>query len=154
MKIIDIVRFNHGVAYVVDERPEKVHEKIGVTLMYGVDETGTLYRCYEYDSPSERFKAFGGAKFDLKMRHGDATHCYGQWWDGGASKIAAHLGIELVRVTIQTIDRLKDCYVFTADLADKAKFDPLVDAFNAEHPGYTIWDYWEYKKHLNGDDDD
>ena len=68
MKILDIVRFNQGVACVVDEMPEKVHEKIDSTLMYGMDETGTLYRCYEYDSPSGRFKAFGGAKFDLKMR--------------------------------------------------------------------------------------
>ena len=79
-------------------------------------------------------------------------HCHGQWWDAGSSQIAKHLGIEFVGVTIQTLDRLKDCYVFTANLADKAKFAPLVDAFNAEHPDYEMWGYWEYEEHLKRED--
>ena len=151
MKILALVKFNQGVAYVVDEIPERLHEKVDIgwqRLMYGTDADGVLYRCYQYDSPSDRFKAFGGWEFDLKMRDGGVTHCNGQWWDAGASVIAKHLGIELDSITIQEIGALKQCYVFTGMHADAAKFGALVNAYKAENPEHKVYGYYEFEKVL------
>lgn len=154
MKILDVVRFNQGVAYVVDEKPEKLYQRLqleGNQYIYGTDASGVLFRCFQYDRPSERWKAFGGWKFDLKMQDGSVEHCDGQWWDAGSGAIAKHLGIELVPVTIQILGRLRECFVFTAEYVDKAKLDVLTEAFNAEHPNYTVWGYRDYEQQVKRD---
>lgn len=151
-KIIDIVKFNDHHAYVLDEDYSLTYEKHG-GLLIGSDETQTFFDVlYHFPCGGDRTfggnYAFGGREFDLNMKDGTKTHCYGQYWSGKFGEAEKILGIEFADFTHKSVDILKKCYVFYSGTADKAKLQAMLDEFLAEHPDYELWDYWEYEKHI------
>lgn len=139
-----IVKFNDGIAYVLDKPIEFKFYKQG-SLIIGLDDSCTFISCYYYDRPTPGFYAFGGRKFDIHLENGEVEHCYGQWWSGGHSKAAELLGEELVHVTYETKDELKKCYVFTGSSAIKSKLEELRQSYSGE-----IYGYWDYEAKLKG----
>lgn len=147
MKIIASVKFNDGKAYIVDNLQEMKYHRIGNNIIYGTD--GIRYICYKLGSYGERWKAFGGSKFTLKIHDtGEIVECFGQWWDGGYGTLSKHLGIELVNFTYKTAENLKKCYVFTGAYVDKNKLKELLE----EKGELFYYDYREYEKVLKYDD--
>ncbi|OBZ13303.1 hypothetical protein [Bacillus sp. FJAT-26390] len=139
-----IVKFNDGVAYVLDNPVEFTYYREG-NIIIGLDSTCTFVNCYVYDRPSPGFQAFGGRRFDIKLDNGDVIECHGQWWNGGYSKAAELLGEKLVSVTYKDVDSLKSCYVFNGACAIKSR----VEDMNNNYDG-VIHGYWEYEAILNG----
>lgn len=151
MKIIDIVKFNDRHAYVFNEIPVRTYEKHD-ELLIGSDDSKTIIGCLYYSVPMGQYSpyAFGGRKFDLPMKDGTTTHCWGQYWDGGVRDCEKVLGFELCELIASTRENLSKCYVFTSLYANKEKLQKLIDDFVSGNPDYKVWEYWEYKKHLKG----
>lgn len=147
MKIIDIVKFNDHIGLVVDEIPQIVYEEYGKFLI-GSDDKGVLFNCLVYERPIGVFKAFGGREFDLPMKDGSVTHCYGQYWHDTFNNASKVLGFKLASITIQTLDDLKKCYVFVGYQAKYETYYKAVSDFLNNHPNYKIWGYREYEKHI------
>ena len=157
MKIIDIVKFNHRHAFVLDGDFSLTYEKHG-DLLIGSDETQSFFDVLRYapcggDPTFGGNYAFGGRKFDLQMKDGSVTHCFGQYWSGGCAEAEKILGIESVDFTHAPIDRLRKRFVFFDGTADKAKLQAMIDAFQAAFPDYTLWDYREYEDHVKKGED-
>ena len=110
-KIMAKVKFNDGIAIVLDKLPELTYRRIGTNVIYGTD--GTFYKCYAYERSSPNWKAFAGRKFNLPMKDGNVTECYGQYWDAGQGELSEKLGITIEPVTMGTIPELIECYVFS-----------------------------------------
>lgn len=144
MKIIAKVKFNAGIALVLDKSPALKYKKVGSHL-YGTD--GIFYKCYEYRTPSRGFKAFAGRKFSITLENEEVVECNGQWWDGGYREVGAIVSAEIVCVTVGAIEDLKRCYVFTGYQADKTKIKELVSS--ADLP---VIPYWDYEKIITFDD--
>ncbi|WKL00871.1 hypothetical protein Q0F98_28665 [Paenibacillus amylolyticus] len=64
-----IVKFNQGIAFVLDNPVKYTYYKHG-NLIIGLDDTCTFVRCYYYDRPTPGFEAFGGHKFDITLDDG------------------------------------------------------------------------------------
>ena len=155
MKIVDVIGFNDGYAYVLDENYTLTYERHG-SLLIGSDDTKTFFKVLQYapcgGNPNFGGNyAFGGAKFDLPMKDGTKMHCYGQYWDGGYGKAEKILGICFSDFVHGTIESLASCYVFRSGMVCKTKLKSLKKDFAISHPGYTPWDYWEYEKHIKGE---
>jgi hypothetical protein len=154
MKIIDIVKFNSGHAYVFDEIPEKLYEKHG-NLLIGIDDSKTIVDCLHYQYPVGRKEygayAFGGREFDLPLKDGGSVHCWGQYWQGRSSECAKVLGFDICGLTASTKQALSKCYVFCGYYANKGRLEELINQFMTENPSYQAWEYWDYGKHLKGD---
>ena len=144
IKILAIVQFNKGEAYVLNHSPEYVYERDGNILW--AHDTG-FYSVYAYDRPSERWQAFAGRKFDLPLKDGGVEHCHGQWWDGGQAKLSEKLGITLESVTIETISGLQKCYVFCGSSIESEYREKL----RTEYTG-CVYPYYEYEKIISYDD--
>lgn len=82
------------------------------------------------------------------MKDGTVTHCYGQYWDGRYADAEKILGIKFADFTHSTIDSLRKCYVFTSGIADKAKFQEMIDKFQASVPDYKPWEYQKYESYV------
>jgi hypothetical protein len=152
MKIVDIVKFNSGHAFVVDSDPQLLFSGHG-DILIGEDETETVYSVYQYGAcgGNPNFGgnyAFGGRKFYLPMKDGSVTHCYGQWWDGGYKKAEEILGISLASFTHSTKEQLKSCYVFYGGTINAGKLSALIDEFYVEHPNYEPYEYRGYEAYL------
>ena len=144
LKIVALVKFNSDIAVVFNRMPEYKYTREG-DLLYAVD--GPFVSCYKYDRPSKAFRAFGGREFDLEMVDGTVTHCNGQWWDGGSNKLQSILGFDLDHLTMGTVERLKNCYVFMGTSCNKIEMDKMI----AEYDG-CIYPYWDYEKVIKFDD--
>ncbi len=142
MKIITSVRFNKSKAFVLDEMPKFIYYKIGNDIIYGTN--GLFYQCYKYEKMSSAFKAFGGSKFSIPLNTGEIIECYGQWWDGGYDILEKELGIKLIHATYNTIENLKNCYVYTGSAVDKNKFKELIESSGDLY----YHDYYDYEKIL------
>lgn len=146
MKILDIVKFNDRIAIVVDTVPELTYEKEWIYLI-GSDESKLLFDCLYYES--DRYaKAFAGREFDLPMKDGSITHCNGQYWSGRVEECAERLGIKLGDVTIQSLDELKRCYVFSGMQVNWRVYCDMLSEFFRNNPTYEIWGYMEYEMHI------
>lgn len=115
MKIIAVVKFNNGEAFVLDKIPEPIHIKYGSDTIIG--KRGCFYTCYGYEECSGGWEAFAGREFDLNLSDGTVEHCYGQWWDMVTGRAKKELEINnedkvLVNVTANDIDELTECYVY------------------------------------------
>lgn len=137
MKILALVKFNQSVAMVLDEAPKLVYRKQGGSIL-GSD--GTFLSTYYYDRPSPGFYAFAGRKFDLVMEDGEVVHCEGQYWDGVKDAHRKMVDGEIISVTANDIDSLKNCYVFCGYKGVKHKIKELIDSYNG-----IVYDYWEYE---------
>lgn len=153
MEIVEIVKFNDRCAFVFDEMPAITYEKHG-DLLIGSDDSKTIIDCLHLEVPKGRKEygayAFGGREFDLPMKDGTTTHCWGQWWEGRSKECGAVLGFELCALTASTKDKLKNCYVFNGYSANRVKLEKLIEKFNAENPDYEVWEYNEYGRYLRG----
>lgn len=165
MKILDIVKFNDGVAFVVDKMPVLTYEKMvaptsackgeyekfvfaGREFLIGADEDGVFYDVL-YHRKENGPKAFGGHEFSLPMKDGGTFKTDGWWWDGGSSVAARMLGIEMGRVTIQDRSSLEKCFVFTARYMDVKMFDErLYRPFVEERGEIEPRDYYEFEREM------
>ncbi len=144
-KIIAVVKFNEGHAYVLEKNPEFVYEKHG-GLLIGTDETETFYNVLFYEVPFEQFKAFGGREFELPLKGGGVEKCNGQWWDGKAHKAAEILNKNFVHVTFESKESLEKCYVYSGCYADEEKLQKLVSEYDGR-----VYGYREYESLLKGE---
>lgn len=122
-EIIDVILMkgpysdNHHAYIVLDRKPDFRYERIGNDLFAQDD---GFFNCYGYERPDERWKAFGGAKFDIPMKDGSVIQAYGQWWDVSPRK---HAGVDIVSCGVATLESLSQCYVFQAGHVSRNKLD-------------------------------
>src|SRR5260221_3119339 len=136
MIVLAIVKFNSGVALVLDEDPKLVYNKYDYTIV-GTD--GCFCEGLFYERPSENWQAFAGRKFDIQLENGEVEHCTGQWWRGLSTKAISILGETPISVTARSLSALKECYVFCGYWAIKSEYNKLIAAYDA-----PIYDYWDY----------
>jgi hypothetical protein len=141
MKILAVVKFNSGEALVLDKLPNLKYTKLDNRTILGRD--GLFYQSYYHELPVGRFKAFAGREFDLHLTDGTVEHCHGQWWDGLTDTSKKAIGDKIIHVTANSIDNLKDCYVFYRYTSTKE----LYEKFRKNYKG-KIYGYWEYDKKL------
>lgn len=137
MKIIAVVEFNKGEAFVLNRAPKFLYERQGNDL---IATDGPFTAVYRYELPCGRFKAFAGREFDIPMLDGSTIKASGQYW---ASGLEGHL-----EVTWSIEERLRDCYVFFGGAM--AKPDELA-ALRSEYNG-CVYPYWDYEKVLKFDE--
>lgn len=142
MKILAVVKFNKGEAFVFDEIPDLVYTKYGNDTIIG--KSGPLYTCYSYAQPSARFQAFGGSKFDITLSDGTIEHCSGQWWDGITKVAKKELNIDgierkLIRVTAEGIKALTNCYVYCGFYAVESEILEMRKKYDGK-----VYEYYEF----------
>lgn len=135
-KILAKVKFNDGFAYVLSEAPKMVYTKYR-TCIIGTD--GTFYSCLIYEAPGKGWQAFGGRKFDIELSDGNVEHCHGQWWDGFNAEAFKILGFKPIRVVVQSLERLKECYCFIGDSANPERLNDLVKEYKG-----IVWEYHDF----------
>jgi hypothetical protein len=138
-KIEAVVKFNDGEALVLNENPIIKYENHG-KFLFGVDQYGVFVNVYYYDRPSEHWQAFAGRKFNIPMVDGTFIEAHGQWWDGGSKELGEAIGSEVVLATINTRQRLEDCYVFFGARADSKEYQKLRATYTGK-----VYGYWEYE---------
>lgn len=148
MKIIDIVKFNDRHAFVLDRDYSLTYEKHG-DLLIGSDKSQTFFDVLQNrgcgGNPNFGGNyAFGGRKFDIPMKDGSVTHCYGQYWDSGYADAEKILGIKFADFTHATIDFLRMHFVFQSGTIDRAKLQPMLDEFQRILSDYEPREYNEY----------
>lgn len=137
-----LVKINNGVALVMKNELKFKYKKHG-NIIIGIDESGTFVDCLYYEAPWGRFKAFAGREFDIPLENGETIHCNGQWWHGGSEQAEKILGKEIVGATVNDVESLKKCYVFTGCFAIKENKHKLIE----NYPG-KLYEYYEYEKEL------
>jgi len=140
-KIIAVVKFNDGEAFVMEQPIKLEYTKYGGYTIVGTD--GCFLCCYGYESPGKTWEAFAGRKFDLQLTDGTVEHCYGQWWDSITKKAREVINDNIISVTAKSIDGLKKCYVFSGYYGIETEIKKL----RSEYLG-KVYDYWEYEKIL------
>jgi hypothetical protein len=84
-------------------------------------------------------KAFGGREFNISLTDGTTYRCKGQVWACGSSTAEP-----VVYIGIGTIERLKECYVFSSAYLSKAKLDAWLATnkpsrnYHKYDPRYTV----------------
>lgn len=141
-ELVALVKFNRGKAFVLKNELNFKYQKHG-GLLIGIDESETFVDCLFYERPTANFKAFAGREFDIKLENGETIHCNGQWWHGGTDKAEKLLGKEIVSVTVEDVQGLKDCYVFTGCFAFKHRLEELADSYTGK-----LYEYREYEEEL------
>jgi hypothetical protein len=140
MKIKAIVKFNSGIAIVLDSVGEMLANRYGNTI---IDTNGLLYGSLVLGHDPYA-KAFAGRKFSVQLENGEVIECSGQWWDGISNETRKVIGEDIIRVTASDIQRLKSCYVFNGYYASKAAFETFIKSYTGR-----IYGYWEYDGILN-----
>ena len=139
--ILDVIMLTpYGLPHyyvVLNEMPAFVFERQGENL---VAEHDGFFERYRRETPTERWKAFGGRKFDLPLKDGTVEHACGQWW-WSAPMISANPG-PIISVGISTVELLRKCYVFTSGCIAKEK----LDAWLATHEPTTDYDKYSNRK--------
>jgi hypothetical protein len=142
IKIIAVVKFNDGEAFVLDHAPELKYNMVARSI---VGKALPFCRCYFYEAPGYKSYAFAGAKFDITLEDGTVVHCFGQYWDGWTKAALQDIGGSVERVTISTNDELKKCYVYYGMYGIPAGIKELRTAYKG-----PVFDYWDYEKILHG----
>lgn len=147
MKILAVVKFNDGEAFVLDETPKLIYTKHDANTIIGTD--GTFYNFYSHQH-DKYAKAFAGRKFTLPLDTGEVVECSGQWWDGITQTAIDVLGINktdkrIIYATAASLDDLKKCYVF---YGYKALPEPIA-ALRKTYTG-PVWEYWDYQCIVRG----
>ena len=128
-----VVSGNDGnrLCYVLSRMPRYEYTRHG-DYIEGTD--GIFYDCYIYNRIGG---AFGGRKFEIKLKTGDIVNCDGHWFSGGHDNATT----QIITMGISTVERLSKCYVFQSSCADKGLFCSL--------PGYDsrlLYEYNDFKK--------
>lgn len=145
-KLVALVKFNDGVALVLDAMPQLKYKKVGKAL---IGQDGVFYDFLGYDAPSGRFKAFGGRQFDLPMEDGTVTHCNGQWWHGSNGDTYKHFGFPdykgfadmFCSPPIATVEGLVKSSLFCSSYMLRSAFDEMVAGYEG-----PIYDRQEYEQ--------
>lgn len=137
-----VVKMNGREAFVFDKIDEIKYIDKG-NYLFGENDNGIFLGCYKFEMPWSGFKAFGGCKFDIHMKNGEIKIASGQWWDAGWSEYEKYLGEEIISVPINTIDKLKDCYVFCGGAMTKSNFEKIRKSYTGK-----IYEYKEYESFL------
>lgn len=142
LKVVAKVRFNDGYSYVLDRKPEFLYTKIDHETIIG--ECDGMLQFFKRDSYGKNWKAFGGAKFELKLTDGTVEKCFGQWWDG-MSKAAKELfnPDDIAYFSHSTIEELEKFYVYSGCYAIRRWVEKLDASYNGR-----VYDYWEFEKLL------
>lgn len=141
-KIIAIVKFNQGEAYVFENDIKLEYTKHGNSTIIGTD--GTFY--VGYHKHHDRYaQAFAGRKFELKLTDGTVEKCDGQWWSGFDDKAKEVIGGDPIHVVANCLDSLKRCYVFTGYDASEESLKTLRDDYTGK-----VYEYYEYDKIIKG----
>lgn len=91
MKIIDIVKFNAGYAFVLDESPTMVYHEEMVKdnytgrmkkMLVGKNDAGMM-DFFTYGNELPYAKAFAGREFEILMGDGSKRTIKDVWWDCG-----------------------------------------------------------------------
>jgi len=141
-ELMALVKFNSGVALVMKNEIKFKYKKYD-NIIIGIDESETFVDCLYYEAPWGRFKAFAGREFDISLENGKIIHCNGQWWHGGSDQAEKILDKKIVGVTVNDIESLKKCYVFTGCFAIKENKDKLIESYHG-----NLYEYYEYEKEL------
>ena len=152
IKIIDII--NHKTIYstqqflVINRLPIFLYERKGTYL---IAEDSGFFNIYGYETPGPKWKAFGGAKFDIPMINGVIIKANGQWWDF-TPKDYQEL---VVHAAYGTIEALNRCNVFSGTAIDPVVLKEAQDRiapsnnynkYDTKHKDYrkqTIVSMWE-----------
>jgi len=148
-KLIALVKMNDGVALVLDRMPVLKYKKIGSSGLLGSD--GDFFD-FMYIRHERMAKAFGGRKFELPMENGDPMQCSGQVWDGANQDHYQYFGCSDYKefwklfssAPISTVDRLRDCYVFSSNRLFIGTFESMVASYEGK-----IYEYYEYERLIN-----
>lgn len=139
MKIEAVVKFNDGIALVIDRPIVKQYAKYGNTII-GKD---GIFHSSLFFAHERGAKAFAGWKFILTMVDGETVECSGQWWDGMTAKTREIVGDDIIRVTACGKPDLLECYVFNSHYASKKEFEAFLSTYTGRKYGY-----WEYEAFL------
>ncbi|MDD0837872.1 hypothetical protein PSQ40_04740 [Curvibacter sp. HBC61] len=140
IQIIDVIKHKNAYGYqwfvVVDRMPKRVYTRTGNMLVS--NDSGF----YDFLAIEGGTKAFGGRKFSIQLDDGSTFECHGQVWSCGAPK-----GTEpTVQLGIGTIERLRDCYVFSGASVSKARLQEWLDA-NEPSTDYRKYDRRETEEY-------
>lgn len=138
MKLLAVVRFNDGYAFVFDNNIEFEYNKFDNSNIIG--EWNGIYHCYakRYENG---FKAFSNREFDIKLKDGNIEHCKGQWWDD-YSYLKKNIS-DLICCTYSSIDSLCECYVFTGAYISEKLYNELISSYSGK-----IYEYDEYRNEV------
>lgn len=137
-KIIAVVKFNSGEAFVMENPIKLEYIKYGDYTIVGSD--GVFVSCYGKNIDFY-CKAFAGREFDLQLTDGTIEHCSGQWWDSITERAKKEIDGNIIHVTANNIERLKKCYVFNGYSGIQKEIEKL----RSEYQG-KVYEYWEYEK--------
>ena len=129
VKIIAVVRFNKGEAYVFNRQPAFLFEKSDKKL---IAKDGPFEARYHYEKPTPRWQAFAGRKFNIPMLDGSKVEASGQWWHC--------VNPNLEHITYETVEGLLRCYVFVGCDAEPEAIAKL----RAEYDG-PVYPYYDYE---------
>jgi hypothetical protein len=141
MRMIAKVRFNQRYAWVIDD-PINLQYTFyeNKKFLIGLDETCTFYNVLYYERPTGNMRAFGGRSLDLPMADGSVTHCDGQYWSGKEGTASKILGVSFGYETVQSIEQLRECYVFSGYAVNYERFLTLCIDYDG-----PVFDYYEYE---------
>lgn len=142
LKIISVVKFNDGEAFVLNRELEMKYNMIGSAI---VGKDGPMCSCLAYEYPSAGWKAFAGREFDIALEDGSVIKCNGQYWDSWTTAALKEVGENVSRVTIGTKESLKNCYVYSGCYGIPNEIAKLRAAYAG-----PVFDYWDYDKILKG----
>lgn len=155
MKIIDIVKFNDGYAFVLDESPTMVYHEEMVKdnytgrmkkMLVGKNDAGMM-DFFTYGNELPYAKAFAGREFEILMGDGSKRTIKDVWWDGGSTSWGEAHGVKLVDFPHNTFERLVDCFVFFSGTARRDVIEKLLDDFHKENPDHEPCKYEDYRKY-------
>lgn len=155
MKILEIVKFNNGFAYVVDEPEPLVYHEETVRdtilcrdrrMLVGESPDGRM-DFLTFQHLGGHFKAFAGRELTLQMTDGSTRKVKDDWWSEGSTNWAIAHKTSVVGFTYNTLPRLADCYVFYGSSIRQDRLDAMLAEFKEAHPNYTPWAYDAYEKH-------
>lgn len=86
-------------------------------------------------------KAFGGNKFDIRLKNGDVIKADGQWW-ASIPREEVWPGVETTCLGIATVEELSRCYCFFGGRI----WTPLLE----EALKMPTTGYWDFDKELRG----
>jgi hypothetical protein len=94
---------------VIDRSPVFLFERFGSFL---VAEDCGFFNSYQFCNDQYE-KAFGGSKFDIRLKNGETIKADGQWW-ASIPREEVWPGVDTTCLGIATIEELSRCYVFFA----------------------------------------
>jgi hypothetical protein len=126
-----------------DRHPAQNPHLAGYDKLYiGTDKTKTFFRCKKLEKGTSG--AFGGRSITIKMKNGSEKTFKGNLWDGGYQDAKKILNIKLMKIGAESIEGLKDCYVFGGYHINGNRLKELLDNYDGK-----VWEYREYEDYIN-----